>query len=445
MKTKILTLLFLAFASFAFAQEEPVSYEWLEKQSKIISDLQYKANGQEIDFGDNKVVTANYIKDNFSVSFSDKLASVSVNFSANGNEGLIVVENIDLTRVQYLADDNDGVLIWFPVPELEWQLYMGGEPKVLKDKFFYFKAANEADKKKMFTTFWQIINRLKIDKGLITKNEAEKQWKDWENLAIEDFYIKYPKSILAHEFNDEALEKVGSKYYFEEKYSEALPWLQRAANLKNGYANYLLGFMYNKGYGVNKDEAKALEYILKGAEQGDINAMIRAGQSYQYGWGVANDANKARAYYQKAVDNGSTEAILQMSDLYYFRTTNNKEVMLWSQKYIDKGGKMDEEHMERYESARSKYYGENPNELIIWSQNHLAKRGELTDKQMEELGMAYYAEKKYQDALEWLKKACDKGRKSYKIGTTIREIYSKGLGGIEKDRKAGRQWEDKCY
>ncbi len=44
-----------------------------------------------------------------------------------------------------------------------------------------------------------------------------------------------------------------------------------------------------------------------------------------------------------------------------------------------------------------------------------------------------------------LKKACDKGRKSYKIGTTIREIYSKGLGGIEKDRKAGRQWEDKCY
>lgn len=408
MKTKILTILFLAFASFVFAQEEPIQYEWLEKQSKIISDLQYKANGQEIDFGDNKVVTANYIKDNFSVSFSDKLASVSVNFSANGNEGLIVVENIDLTRVQYLADDNDGVLLWFPDTELEWQLYMGGEPTVQKDKFFYFRAANEADSKKMFTTFWQIINRLKIDKGLITKNEVEKQWKDWENLAIEDFYIKYPKSILAHEFNDEALEKVGSKYYFEEKYSEALPWLQRAANLKNGYANYLLGFMYNKGYGVNKDEKKAFDYYLKGAEQGSINALIEVGNCYDFRSNIVtiND-DKAREYYQKAIDLGSIEAMRYMANSY---DNSSKEAYYWFDKFLKSGGVI-----------TSGYY-------------------------KKQIGQVLYLNQRYDEAKKYLTEGCkEDGCDSSSVAGYIEEIYKKGLGNTLKDKKAGREWWRECF
>lgn len=281
MKINLLTIVFLSLTSVVFAQTDPIPYEWFEEQSKIISDLQYKANGKEIDFGDNKIVTANYIKDNFSINYSDKLASASVNFSANGNEGLIVVEDIDLTSVKDLIESN-GVILMFPNDELEWQLYMNEKPNVQKDKFFYFKAANEADSKKMFATFWEIINRLKVDKELISESEVEKQWNDWQNLAIEDFYIKYPQSILAHEFNDEALQKVGSKYYFKEKYLEALPWLRRAANLENGYANYLLGFMYSKGQGVDKDEAKGFEYFLKGAEQGDVNAMIRLANNYRF-------------------------------------------------------------------------------------------------------------------------------------------------------------------
>lgn len=406
MKTNLLTIVFLSLTSVVFAQTDPIPYEWFEEQSKIISDLQYKANGKDIDFGDNKIVTANYIKDNFSINYSDKLASASVNFSANGNEGLIVVEDIDLTRVKDLIESN-GVILMFPNDELEWQLYMNEKPNVQKDKFFYFKAANEADSKKMFATFWEIINRLKVDKGLISESEVEKQWNDWQNLAIEDFYIKYPQSILAHEFNDEALKNVGSKYYFEKKYLEALPWLRRAANLENGYANYLLGFMYSKGQGVDKDEAKGFEYFLKGAEQGDVNAMFRAGHSYRFGWGTSGNIVSAREWYQKAANAGNVEALLEMGDSYYS--------------------------------------GSNPGEIIEWFEKFLNKEGKLNERQMEELGLSYYYNKQYQKSLEWLIKACNEGQRNREVGLFIRAIYSKGLGGVAKDRKAGRYYWDKCY
>jgi|SRR5690554_104555 len=370
----ILTILFLAFAQFASAQKEPIiSYEWLEEKSKIISDLQYKANGQEIDFGDNRIVNANYTKNNFSVNFSDKIASVSVNFKhKDGGKGLIIVENMDLTRVANLIEnDGEGVILMFPSVELEWQLYTDNQPIVEKDKIFYFKAANETDSKKMFSTFWDIINRLKVYKGLISESEVEQQWKDWQNLAIEDFYIKYPKSILAHEFNDKAFAKVGGKYYDEKKYTEALKWYERASSLGNGFSSYMAGHLYFSGKGVQKDYEKAISYFIKGAEQGDLNAIITAGLSYRFGWGTKKNEIIAREFYQKAIDLGSIEALVEMGDSYNHRTNPN-EVIDFYQKYIYKGGKL---------SAKQKVY----------------------------LGNAYYEVERYKAALAYLQEAYSEG------------------------------------
>lgn len=406
----ILTILFLAIANLAIAKKEPIPYEWFEEQSKIISDLQYKANGQEINFSDDRILTANYIKDNFSINYSDKLASVSVNFKGNGNEGLIVAENIDLTRVKYLMKDgSDGTLLMFPSTEIEWQLYKNeGEPTVEKDKFFYFKAANEKDSETMFTTFWHIINRLKVDKGLISVTEVEKQWQDWQNLKIEDFYIKYPKSILAHEYDDDALLKVGSKYYNKEDYTEALKWYERSANLGNGLANYMIGHLYFSGRGVEKDRNIAFKYYLKGAEQGNVDALLMIGQNYRFGWGTQVNEEKARSFFKQAIYYGSTEAREDLWESFEYKLQSNTS------------------------------------EVIAWYQNFANTKGQLEEKEMEYLGMAYFYNKEYQKSLEWLKKACEKGEGSYNIASTIREIYSKGLGGIQKDRKAGKHWAYKC-
>lgn len=405
----ILTILFLTIANLAIAQKEPIPYEWFEEQSKIISDLQYKANGQEIDFGDNKIVTANYIKDNFNINFSDKLASVSVNFKANGNEGIIVVENIDLTSVKYLMkDSSDGTLLMFPSAEIEWQLYMGGEPTVEKDKFFYFRTANEKDSETMFAAFWHIINRLKVDKGLISVTEVEKQWQDWQNLRVEDFYIKYPKSILAHEYDDDALQKVGSKYYFEGKHSEALPWLQQAANLENGYANYLLGFMHYRGLGVDKDEKKAFDYYLKGAEQGDMNALIEVGNCYDFRSNiVTTNDDKAREYYQKAIDLGSIEAMRYMANSY---DSGSKEAYYWYDKFLKSGGVI-----------TSGYY-------------------------KKQIGQVLYLNQRYDEAKKYLTEGCkEDGCDSSSVAGYIEEIYKKGLGNTIKDKKAGRDWWRECF
>lgn len=410
MKSKTLIILFLAIANMALAQKEPIPYEWFEEQSKIISDLQYKANGQEIHFSNDKILTANFIKDNFSINYSDKLASVSVNFKGNGNEGLIVAENIDLTRVKDLIEDSDGgILLMFPSAEIEWQLYKKeGEPTIEKDKFFYFKAANETDNKKMFATFWSIINRLKIDKGLITVNEVDKQWEDWQNLKIEDFYIKYPKSILAHEYNEVAFKKVGHKYYNEDNYSEALKWYERAANLGSGVANYMIGHLYFSGRGVEKDQSIAFKYYLKGAEQGDVDALRLTGQSYYYGWGTQVNEEKGRSFFKQAINYGCAKSRENLWKSYKYKLQSNAS------------------------------------EIIAWYQNFANTKGPLEEMEMEYLGMAYFYNQEYSKALEWLKKACEKGGGSDNIASTIREIYSKGLGGVKKDKKAGKYWEGKC-
>ena len=66
MKTKILTLLFLALAQFAFAQKEPIPYEKVNNFSKTISEILLKMNGKYVKFN-HEIGVLNINKDAFQV------------------------------------------------------------------------------------------------------------------------------------------------------------------------------------------------------------------------------------------------------------------------------------------------------------------------------------------------------------------------------------------
>ena len=71
----------------------------------------------------------------------------------------------------------------------------------------------------------------------------------------------------------------------------------------------LLGKMYEEGtVVVKKDYEQALFWYLKAADQGNVLAQTRLGGMYENGYGVPRNNNKALKWYQKAAASGYEDA-----------------------------------------------------------------------------------------------------------------------------------------
>ena len=95
-------------------------------------------------------------------------------------------------------------------------------------------------------------------------------------------------------------------------YEKAYKYLKKSCKFDYGAGCYLLGFMYKKGYGIEKNEGKALElfkktFIFSGqaCRTNDANNCVTMGRLYDRGWGTKKDYAKAVEFYKKACDMGS--------------------------------------------------------------------------------------------------------------------------------------------
>ena len=88
-----------------------------------------------------------------------------------------------------------------------------------------------------------------------------------------------------------------------------MEWYLKAANQGNISAMNNLGYMYEKGDGVDQNWQKAAEMFLKAAEKGDAQAQYNIANCYYNGWGIEKNFHEAAKWYQKAFDNGKNEAI----------------------------------------------------------------------------------------------------------------------------------------
>ena len=62
--------------------------------------------------------------------------------------------------------------------------------------------------------------------------------------------------------------------------------------------------MYQKGKGVPQDDAEAVKWYHKAAEQGDADAQNNLGVMYRNGKGVPQDDAEAVKWYRKAAEQG---------------------------------------------------------------------------------------------------------------------------------------------
>ena len=92
--------------------------------------------------------------------------------------------------------------------------------------------------------------------------------------------------------------------------------MSKAAEQGNGNAQFNLGWMYENGRGVAKNEAEAVRWYRKAAEQGTAQAQCNLGGEYKNGRGVAkNDAEAAR-WFRKAAEQGDAQAQRTLALLY---------------------------------------------------------------------------------------------------------------------------------
>jgi TPR repeat protein len=63
-----------------------------------------------------------------------------------------------------------------------------------------------------------------------------------------------------------------------------------------------LAMSYAFGKGVDQDETKAAELLVKACGMGDPSACVFAGRAYEYEHGVPKDLTRAARFYEKACD-----------------------------------------------------------------------------------------------------------------------------------------------
>ena len=78
--------------------------------------------------------------------------------------------------------------------------------------------------------------------------------------------------------------------------------------------NATIGYMYENGLGVNKDEFKAIEYYQRGIIEEDSESLYRMGMCYLNGIGVLKDKNKAIDFFRLSK---LTQSYKQLASLYF--------------------------------------------------------------------------------------------------------------------------------
>ena len=100
----------------------------------------------------------------------------------------------------------------------------------------------------------------------------------------------------------------GVAAYKRGDYLEALAKLKPLASKDDVDAQVFIGFMYERGQGVQQDYRQALAWYLKAAEQGDVQMQSKLGVIYGNGRGIPQDFVQAHKWYSLAELAGNEDA-----------------------------------------------------------------------------------------------------------------------------------------
>jgi TPR repeat protein len=127
-----------------------------------------------------------------------------------------------------------------------------------------------------------------------------------EDNGTKELFESYMKA--AEEGNLDAQTNVGFHYQngigIPKDENKAFEWYMKAAKGGNVDAQNNLGDCYKNGIGVPKNDKESFEWYIKAAEGGSLNAQTNIGHYYLNEIGVEVDLNKSIYWYSKAAEGG---------------------------------------------------------------------------------------------------------------------------------------------
>src|SRR6266540_1173259 len=90
--------------------------------------------------------------------------------------------------------------------------------------------------------------------------------------------------------------------------AEAVKWFLKAAEQNVADAQFSLGVCYANGQGVTEDDAESVKWFRKAAEQNLADAQYNLGVCYDSGEGVAKDEVEAYKWWLLAAGQGNDDA-----------------------------------------------------------------------------------------------------------------------------------------
>jgi len=91
---------------------------------------------------------------------------------------------------------------------------------------------------------------------------------------------------------------------------------QRAAAQGLAPAQFRLALMYDRGWGVQQSDIKAVKWLRKAAQQEFVEAQYNLGSRYESGQGVTQDHAEAASWFRKAAERGSVNAQKNLGAMY---------------------------------------------------------------------------------------------------------------------------------
>ena len=233
--------------------------------------------------------------------------------------------------------------------------------------------------------------------------------KAWNYNKEKNYQQAYIHFTIAAEMGHADAQNFLGTYYLngygvEEDEAAAVEWFQKAAGQNNMFGNYNLGRCYQNGWGVEKDPQTSLRFYLLAAEQGHAGAQNEAGRCYLNGWGHEKDHVKAAEWFRKAAAQNNIHACYNLGLCYQ----NGWGVEKDSQKTF-----------QYYLRSAELGYADAQNEAGYFYLN------------------GWGVEKDYTKALEWFRKAADQDNMDaiYHLG----RCYEYGWG-VEKDMQKAVQF-----
>lgn len=108
----------------------------------------------------------------------------------------------------------------------------------------------------------------------------------------------------------------GIAAYKDGDYAAALEEFQPLAQQGNVQAEFYLGLMYDRGYGVTQDNDQAIFWYHRASDQGSLAAQYNLGTKYASGSGVSQDYAEAAKWFGMSAERGLAYGRFSLGDLY---------------------------------------------------------------------------------------------------------------------------------